>query len=188
MTMGITPNKSNLSPFFLLLTGLLLLGLAGCQKDPILQPLENGVPVITPKSKASITAIQINAHPEFDLAGGLWDTIDSTTFDTLGRPDIFFNITAQGTTAPVLWSQNSHFLNCGPNDSIPFFLLTPYAVEPFGSTITLNLYDYELPDSTFMESLDFFIGEYPDPTNPYPSSITQTKNGYSVSVGIKWED
>lgn len=186
--MGITPNKSRFSTISLLLLAILVTGLSGCQEDPILQPLENGVPVITPKSKASITAIQINAHPEFDSAGALWDTIDSTTFDTLGRPDIFFNITAQGTTTPVLWSQNSHFLNCGTNDTIPYYLLTPYAVEPFGSTITVNLYDYELPDSTYMESLDFFIGEYPDPANPYPSSITQTKNGYSVSVGIKWED
>ncbi|MFM7054686.1 MAG: hypothetical protein ACKOGP_09490 [Bacteroidota bacterium] len=186
--MGATPNKSIFYSFFLFFTGLLILGLAGCQEDPILQPLENGVPVITPKTKASITVIQINTHPEFDPASALWDNIDSTTFDTLGRPDIFFNITAPGTTTPILWSQNSHFLNCGPNDTIPYYLLSPYAVEPFGSTITVNLYDYELPDSTFMESLDFFIGEYPDPANPYPSSITQTKNGYSVSVGIKWED
>ncbi|MFM7768126.1 MAG: hypothetical protein ACKO9S_09760, partial [Bacteroidota bacterium] len=66
--MGATPNKSIFYSFFLFFTGLLILGLAGCQEDPILQPLENGVPVITPKTKASITVIQINTHPEFDPA------------------------------------------------------------------------------------------------------------------------
>ena len=167
---------------------LIIMVFNGCQKDPILQEIQNGVPVFTPKTKASITAIQINAHPEFDPNGNLWDNIDSTTFDTLGRPDIFFNISEPGTTSPVLWSQNSHFLNCGPLDSIPYYILSPYQVEPFGSTIRVNLYDYELPDSTFMESLEFFIGEYPDPLNPYPTSVTQAKNGYSVSIGIRWED
>lgn len=167
---------------------LIFTAISGCQKDPILQEVENGVPVFTPKSKASITAIQINAHPEFDPSGNLWDVIDSTNFDTLGRPDVFFNISAAGTTTPILWSQNSHFLNCGPTDTIPFYILSPYLVEPFGTTISVNLYDYELPDSTYMESLDFFLGEYPDPLNPYPSSVTQTKNGYSVSIGIRWED
>jgi len=168
---------------------IMLIGFASsCQKDPDLQPIENGNPVITPKTKAYITAIQLNTHPELDATGALWDTIDSTTLDTLGRPDIFFNITQSGSTTPVLWSQNSHFLNCGMNDTLPYFLINPHQVDPFGSTISVNLYDYELPDSTFMESLDFFIGTYPDPANPYPTSITQTKNGYSVSVGVRWEE
>lgn len=161
---------------------------SGCQEDPILQPIENGNPVITPKSKASISVIQLNAHPDFDSAGNLWDTIDSTTFDTLGRPDVFFNISLTGNTTPVIWSQNSHFLNCNSTDTLAYTLVQPFQIEPFGTTIAVNLYDYELPDSTFMETLDFFIGEYPDPLNPYPEYVTQSKNGYSVTIGIKWEE
>jgi hypothetical protein len=64
----------------------------------------------------------------------------------------------------------------------------PFSVLPFGSTIAVNLYDYELPDSTFMETFDFFVGTYSDPANPYPSALIQTKNGYTVAVGIRWED
>jgi hypothetical protein len=173
---------------FFVISALAVMIFNGCQKDPDLEPVEDGVPIITPKTKAFINAIQISSHPDFDPSGNLWDNIDSATFDTLGRPDIFFNISEAGTTNPVFWSQNSHFLNCGPTDTIPFYLLNPYPVEPFGSTISVNLYDYELPDSTFMESLDFFIGEYPDPLNPYPSSVTQAKNGYIVSIGIRWEE
>lgn len=160
----------------------------GCQEDPILQPIENGIPVITPKTKASITLIQLNTHPEFDPTGSFWDVIDTTTLDTLGRPDVFFNMSPSGNTTPVLWSQNSHFLNCGLSDTLAYTLVQPFPIEPFGTTLAVNLYDYELPDSTFMETLDFFIGEYPDPTNPYPDYVTQVKNGYSVTIGIKWEE
>ena len=78
-----------------------------CQKDPVLEALNNGQPVITPKTKASITVIQINGHPDLDSLGSTWDSIDSTNFDTLGRPDVFFNISAIGSISPVLWSQNS---------------------------------------------------------------------------------
>ncbi|MFM7079344.1 MAG: hypothetical protein ACKOYC_06090 [Bacteroidota bacterium] len=160
----------------------------GCQEDPILQPIENGNPVITPKTKASITLVQLNGHPELDPAGILWDSIDSTTLDTMGRPDVFFNISPTGNTTPVIWSQNSHFLNCDMSDTLVYTLVQPFQVQPFGTTLAVNIYDYELPDSTFMETLDFFIGEYPDPTNPYPDYVTQSKNGYSVTIGIKWEE
>jgi hypothetical protein len=173
---------------FLLVLLAAALALPSCQDDPVLEPTDNGNPVITPKTKASITLIQLNSYPPVDPAGDLWDPIDSANFDYQGSPDIFFNITEPSPQPPVLWSQNSHFSNVTATDTVPFTLISPYQVIPFGSSIDVNVYDYELPDSTLMGTVNFLIGPYPDPLNPYPSYVTSTQNGYSVTIGIKWKE
>jgi hypothetical protein len=160
----------------------------GCQDDPILTDIEDGVPVITPKSKASITLIQLNSFPVTDPGGNTWDIADPANFDTLGSADVYFNITIPEPQPPVLWSQNSHFLNVTETDTVPYFLLTPYEVVPFGSSIDINIYDYELPDSTLMGTVNFVIGPFPDPLNPYPSYVTTEQNGFSMTIGILWEE
>ena len=173
---------------FLILGLGIIASVPSCQDDPELQPVENGIPVITPKSKAYITQIQLNSYPTTDPNGDTWDVIDSANFDTKGLPDVFFNITVPTPQPPVLWSQNSHFSNVSEVDTVPFVLLSPYEVIPFGSDIDVNVYDYELPDSTLMTTATFFIGQYPDPTKPYPDYVTSIMNGYSVTIWIKWEE
>jgi len=160
----------------------------GCQDDPYLEEIVDGNPVITPKSRAYITKIQLNTYPQLDPSGNTWDMVDSAMFDTLGLPDIFYNISIPDPQPPILWSQNSHFSNVAVGDTVPFNLLDNYEVVPFGSTIDVNVYDYEVTDSTLMATISFFIGEYPDPANPYPSEIVTNQNGYSLSVFVRWED
>ncbi len=162
--------------------------ISSCQDDPVLTPVEDGVPVITPKSKASINLIQLNSYPPVDPNGNLWDPVDSSIFDYQGAPDVFFNITDPSPQPPVLWSQLSHFSDVQTTDTVPFYLLTPHEVIPFGASIDVNIYDYELPDSTLMGTVNFLIGPYPDPLNPYPDYVTSVQNGYSVTIGIKWEE
>jgi hypothetical protein len=159
-----------------------------CQDDPELQPVVDGSPVITPKSRAYITTIQINSFPDLDPNGNPWDMVNPAEGDTLGLADIFFNITIPDPSPPVIWSQGSHFANVPPGDTVPFFLLTHFEIVPFESNIDLNIYDFELPDSTLMGTVPFFIGTYPDPQNPYPSYITSSQNGYSVTIGLRYEE
>jgi len=172
----------------LLLIGALTIVLPSCQDDPILTPVNDGIPVFTTKTKASITSIRLDTYPSTDPNGDLWDVVDSSNNDFDGLPDIFFNITDPSPQPPVLWSQLSHFSDVRAFDSTSFILLTPYEVIPFGSNIDVNIYDYELPDSTLMGTVNFLIGQYPDPTNPYPESVTSVENGYSVTIGIRWEE
>ena len=160
----------------------------GCQDDPILPEVEDGVPVITPKSKASITLIQINSFPSTDPSGNPWDALLPAEYDTFGLADVFFNITIPDPQPPVLWSQGSHFNNVAPTDTTPYYLLTPYEVVPFGSSIDINLYDYELPDSTLIGTVNFLIGPFPDPLNPYPAYVITEQNGLSVTIVIRWEE
>ncbi len=171
---------------------LFLLGIVtfvtSCQDDPYLTPVNDGIPVITPKSKAAITAIQLNSYPSVDPNGNTWDVVDSSILDYFGSPDIFFNITDPSPQPPVLWSQMSHFLDVRSIDTVSFQLLNPYEVIPFGSNIDVNIYDYELPDSTLMGTVNFLIGPYPDPLNPYPNYVTSDQNGFSVTIGIRWEE
>ena len=160
--------------------------MTGCQDDPILTEVDEGFPVITPKSKAFIHLIQLNSAPALDPSGATWDVPDTT--DVSGDADVFFNITIPEPDPPVLWSQNSHFLNVGPNDTTAFILLTRYEVVPFGSSIDINIYDFELPDSTLMGKVNFTIGPFPDPLNPYPNYVITEQNGFSVTIGIIWEE
>ena len=181
-----------LTRIFTLRMALLVFGFAviaalpSCQDDPELVPIEDGIPEITPKSKVYITQIQLNSYPATDPNGDSWDTVDSATFDYYGLPDVFFNIPVPTPQPSVLWSQNSHFANVSQLDTVPFVLLEPYEVIPFGSDIDVNVYDYELPDSTLMTTASFFIGQYPNPLQPYPEYITSNLNGYSVTIWIKW--
>jgi hypothetical protein len=156
-----------------------------CQDDPIIPgSAEEDDQII--KTKVYISTIQINDYPGLDPNGQLWDTID-TVSDPSGQPDVFFNITdpAQGNT--VVWSQQTHFKNVPTLQPTAYFLTQPYQVIPVGSNLDLNVYDFELPDSTLMNTISFFIGE--NPVSPkYPEVITQTVNGYSVSLGLIWEE
>ena len=159
-----------------------------CQQDPILEPSENEQVTITPKSRGFITGLRINSFPPVDISGNSWDAIDTTTGDLNGDADIFFNLTDPSTNPPVFWSQNSHFSNVAAGDSVLFQLLDNYEVVPFGSYLDLNIYDYELPDSTLIGKVNFMVGEYPDPLNPYPSSLNIEQNGCSVTIFLRWED
>src|SRR5687768_16909126 len=97
--------------------GVLVLALAvamaftGCQDDPEIVPVNDGIPVFTPKSKASNTLIQLNTYPNLDPNGVLWDTVDTDNGNDpfYYFPDIFFNITDPSPQPPVFWSQQSHF-------------------------------------------------------------------------------
>lgn len=170
-------------------TGLLIMLFAGffsaCQDDPIVpgSPEEEDLIV---KTKVYISTIQINDYPGLDPNGALWDTID-TVADPSGQPDIFFNITDPAQGNSVVWSQQTHFENVPTLQPTAYFLTQPYQVIPVGTSLDLNIYDYELPDSTLMNTISFFIGE--SPTSPkYPEAITQVINGYSVSMGLIWEE
>jgi hypothetical protein len=185
----IPPIKSKIL-YKILAFSVLVFYLGGCQDDPIQDP-GNGGGAITPKSKAFINLVQLNDFPDNDPSGVPWDdTITIGTFepDSFGRADISMNISVPDDPTTVLWSQNSHFTNSAPSDTLPYILLNPYEVIPFGSTIDVNIYDYELPDNTYLGKVSFLIDTYPDPDNPYPSYVTAFENGFSVTIGITWQD
>lgn len=168
----------------------LVLSFGSCQDDPIQDPGTTGG-VITPKSKAFINLVQLNDFPDNDPGGLNWDdtiTFNTQAVDSFGRADISMNISLPGDPETVLWSQGTHFTNAAPSDTLPYLLLSPYEVIPFGSTVDVNIYDYELPDSTWMGKVSFVIDAYPDPDNPYPSYVTSYENGYSVTIGIIWQE
>lgn len=181
--MGFAINKS-ISRIYFLMVSLAVI-FTSCQDDPIIpgSPDEDDQLV---KTKVYISTIQINDYPGLDPNGALWDTID-TVADPFGYPDIFFNITDPAQGNSVLWSQNTHFSNVPTLQPTAYYLTQPYQVIPVGTSLDLNIYDFELPDSTLMNTISFFIGE--SPTSPkYPEAVTQIVNGYSVSLGLIWEE
>ena len=171
--------------FRILLTISILAFVSACQDDPYEDP-GAGDGVITPKTRALINLVQLNDFPDFSPAGTTWDDTISAALDTFGLADISTNISVAGDPSVVLWSQGTHFSNVTASDTLPYYLTKTYEVIPFGSTIDVNIYDYELPDSTFMGKVSFVIDQYPDPDNPWPSYVTANENGYSVTIGITW--
>jgi hypothetical protein len=172
-----------------LILGCALFTFQACQEDPFLVPPDNGNTEETPKSRAFITFIQLNQHPVLDPSGNLWDIVDSSSGDFNGEPDIFFNFSDQSAQPVIFWSQPTHFSNVSELDTLPYYLQTEFEVIPFGSDISVNVYDHELPDSTLMQTLTFFIGEYGPPSpKKYPDAIIQVLNGYSIMLGLRWEE
>ena len=158
-----------------------------CQDDPILPDSADGDSDNIVKTRAFITQVQLNSFPPLDPNGELWDAIDSSTFDYFGLPDISFNITDPSPGGAVLWNQASHFANI-PSDSIVYYILTqPHEVIPIESFINVNIYDFDLTDSLLMGTVNFYIGE--SQVSPrYPTVLTESQNGYSVSIGLRWEE
>lgn len=161
-----------------------------CQDDPYVEPAPGDGP-LTPKSSAYITGIRLNSFPALDPMSLPWDTINDSIppLDPNGLADPFFNLTDFNTSNPlVFWSQGTHFENVDLTDSVAYTLTTPYKAEPFNTNFKLNVYDFDLPDSVLMGYVTLFIGEYPDPDNPYPDAVLIEENGISVTVGLKWEE
>jgi hypothetical protein len=159
---------------------------SSCQKDPVLDANNDQAGNGPAKTRAFITLIQLNNFPSNDPNGLDWDSAFQGGTDSINA-DIFFNITDPSPQPPVFWAQNSHFSDVEAGDTVAYQLQNnEYEVMPFGSSIDVNIYDYELPDSTFMGKVNFTIGPFStDPT--YPAYVTKEENGYSVTIGIRWE-
>lgn len=172
---------SRLLPVFMLIFAL---SLPACQDDPIFPEGENGDEQ-TPKSKVYITALQLNDYPALDPSGNTWDPLD--TNDVNGDPDITFTLSEPGSGGNAIWTQASHFSNIPPATPVAYYFTEPLQIQPVGVNINVDIYDYELPGTLPMGSVEFFIGE--SPVSPkYPTQLDANFNGYSVSIALRWEE
>lgn len=176
------PSFSRLFPALLLLFAL---SLPSCQDDPIFPEGENGDEE-SPKSRVFITAIQLNDYPSLDPSGNTWDPLD-TSYDVNGDPDITFTLSEPGTGGNAIWTQASHFSNIPPATPVAYYFTEPLQIQPVGINLNVDIHDYELPGTVPMGSVEFFIGESPV-TPKYPTQLDATVNGYSVSIGLRWEE
>ena len=170
--------------------GVLIIFNSGCQDDPYIEPAFIPGDSITSKSAVYITGVRLNSYPLTDPSGLVWDTINTINLplDPLGLPDPFFNLSDFEPEPLIFWSQESHFSDVSQTDSIAYVLTNPFKIEQLNTTFSLNIYDYDVPDSTKMGFVNLFVGQYPDPLNPYPTSVLIQENGFSVIVGFQWEE
>lgn len=178
--LSITLFPTRFSALFLILA----LFTASCQDDPIFPEGENGGDE-TPKSKVYITALQLNDYPALDPSGNNWDPIDSN--DVTGAPDITFSLSEPGSGGNAIWTQASHFSNIPPATPVAYYFTEPLQIQPVGVNLNVDIYDYELPGTVPMGSVEFFIGESPVAPK-YPTQLDAAINGYSVSIALRWEE
>lgn len=175
----------SLSQLFTALFFVFFLLLASCQDDPIFPEGENGDEE-TPKSRVYITAIQLNDYPALDPTGNTWDPLDSN-YDVNGDPDIAFTLSEPGSGGNAIWTQASHFSNIPPATPVAYYFTEPLQIQPVGIYLNVDIYDYELPGTLPMGSVEFFIGES-QVAPKYPTQLNATLNGYSVSIALRWEE
>lgn len=133
-------------------------------------------------TKVKITKVTLVSIP-FTTTGGTsgWD------FDGSG-PDVYFQI--QDVNSYVLFDATS---SSAKNNMIPsslpsgWNLNTPFLITDLTQLVFIQLYDddYGTADED-MSYVGFLMSNYTTGTNPYPTTVTQTRNGITITLNLTW--
>lgn len=137
------------------------------------------------KTKVKITGYKIDSF-SFVAPDGLgWDGIN-------GLPDVYVGL-FNGTSTLI---HVSNTVNNVPQSGLPLsetFIAPYYLVPSFSNTINVVVFDddqNDLPSSNDDEIgyVAFVLNDYTTGANKYPSSVSKTSNGLTVTLLLRWED
>ena len=67
-------------------------------------------------------------------------------------------------------------------------LILAYEISDFGASRFIKLWDFDSPDADdLIGYVGFLMSNYTSGVNPYPSSVTQTQNGITVTLDLTWQ-
>ena len=154
---------------------VLALNLVGCSKDDETQSQ-------SVKTKVKITGYRVDNF-SFTAPDGLgWDGLN-------GYPDVYSGL-FNGTNLVIASNVLS---NVTPSNLPINVTLTPvYLVPDFSNTINIVVMDYDendIPASSNDEIgfVPFILNDYTIGSNKYPTSVTKTSNGVTVTLFLTWE-
>lgn len=133
-------------------------------------------------TKVKITKVTVVNIP-FTKPGGTsgWD-LDGT------GPDIYFQI--QDVSSNVLFNAgaSSRYNDITPSTlPIAWNLTTPFEIPNLGASRYIQLIDYDFGTSNDdMGYVGFQMSNYTSGANPYPSTVTNTQNGITVTLNLTW--
>jgi PKD repeat protein len=133
-------------------------------------------------TKVKITKVTVVNIP-FTKPGGTsgWDN-DGT------GPDIYFQI--QNSSSAVLFNATSsvRFSNVTPTTlPIAWTMTTPFEITDFTAARYIELFDYDFGTADEdMSWVSFTMSNYTSGSNAYPSTVTNTQNGITVTLDLTW--
>ena len=136
-------------------------------------------------TKVKITKITVTAMP-FLRSDGISNWESGQPFES-GGPDVFIQI--QKTGGVLALGPSSTLSNVTPS-VLPFFWdlsTVPYDITDLSVSRFIYLYDSDgiLTPET-IGYVGFLFSNYTTGTSPYPTSITQTQNGITVTLNLLW--
>ena len=147
----------------------------GCSKDD--------APAEVVKTKVKITSFKIDNIPFIAPDGLGWDGIS-------GLPDVYSGLFNGNSTLVI----NSDVINDVSQSMLPITVTynIPYLVPTFSDTINVVVMDSD--NSTMWSTSDdeigfvpFIMSDYTTGSNKYPSSVTKTANGVTITLLLTWE-
>lgn len=133
-------------------------------------------------TKVKITKVTVVNIP-FLKPGGTagWDT-DGT------GPDIYFKI-ADINNNVLFNATASNRFNDVTSSSLPISwnLTTPFEITDLTSPRFIDLWDYDLiTNDESMSYVGFKMSDYTSGTSAYPTTVTKTQNGITVTLNLTW--
>lgn len=152
----------------------------GCSKT------ESPQPTVTKNTRLSITKVTISAFPATAPNGTAWDNSLAGNF-----PDVYFKFSVAGA-ATILHNNGtaSRIENVKQTD-LPiawnFPVASPYPIDNLSQGIDVEIWDYDsvLADDAIGFSR-FLFTNYTTGTDAYPTKITTTNAGVTVTLDVIW--
>ncbi len=129
-------------------------------------------------SSVRITSTTVNSMSFTDDNGSGWDYVDG--------PDLYLTISDVNTNI----YQTSSTVNDLTQSMLPrnFTWSPAYEVENLSDTWYIDLWDADTPDDDdYIGYVGFTMSNYTSGSNPYPSSITVSQNGISLTLYLQWQ-
>ena len=146
--------------------------LAGCKKEET-KPDPEPTPVAPNYTNFKITSLKVTAMPLVDGSGASWDVSDGA--------DVYFQITDINNN--LLFDGSGSVFNDVTAMPLTWNFTSAYNITNLSVTRFFRLYDEDLgtDDSIGLVAINF--GDY---KSTYPTSITSTYNGVSITVSGSW--
>lgn len=129
----------------------------------------------------TITKVTVTAMPFADSLSKNWDASDG--------PDVFFKIKNQ--TGGELFESSGTRTNDVTSTMLPLNLSFSPAFDFTSITagLFIDLWDYDTsPDANdHIGYVNFLMNDYSTGTNIYPSTVTKTQNGITITLNLTWK-
>jgi PKD repeat protein len=131
-------------------------------------------------TKVKITKVTLTTIPFTTAAGTGWDLLDG--------PDIFFQIqNISGTSLFDIRNTFNVVNNVVPSNlPIVWTLTTPYDITDLTQWKFIHFYDNDTTVNDDMSYVSFLFSNYTSGTTIYPSTISQTQNGITITLNLTW--
>jgi len=132
-----------------------------------------------PFSKANLTKVVVTKMPFLDAAGSGWDPFDG--------PDLFIQLLSPNPDNSVLVESGQVANLLSSQLPVTWNLSDPYSITNFTDFYFIQLMDFDAIDADDeIDYVSFKLDPYTTGTDAFPSTITKSQNGSTVTLHFNW--